>query len=507
MQTRRTLIGFALMGVGAMTALAGNSQLESSVSGAFQRPTTSRAAIGGRAIHARRGTVVPEFAKPARKRIRHMQAINFIDLATGEVIPNPRYGHVDRAPTTVVFNSADVPAPLAGFYGLNAQMPDPTCYYDPNCLGYGITVPIGATRNNQAPAYAAPKQVLDANGLLGDFLDIALDDYNASANWPVIPSDPDFLQQPYITDLVVVVEADNSGLPQRNVFLDAFIQDSFTGAVTYAIRGQFLLEAGEPAFIGYFDFSGLGEVHDAFSTARGTLILDYPALGPTEQQRVGYALGGGAPANNPRNSQATLQGHPDPNELVSVGDQDGTSWLLFSSHEFDMLDPSLDAGIWMGDPLTATVGDIRLNALADPNGVVANGDFLTYGLYNLGDWADLNDINFLDPNQAFIYATAKSLSFIVKIDPGAPRDFNVPSTCPGGVNPPQDCSCDNTGDCLVDLSDLAGLLSQFSLSGELNSDCAGGGGDGRSPDGIVDLRDLAGLLSQFANDCDSTDDP
>lgn len=509
MQSRRWALAGLALGAGAVMALAGNVKLQSSANGALARPTTEKARIGNHPFQLRKGMIVPEAARPTRKRIVHKQAVNFIDLVTGEITPNPRYGSTTRAPTTVVFDSANIKPPFAGIFGLNAQLPDPTCYADPNCLGYGLTVLLGGTRNTIFPAYAAPREVLDANDTLGDFLDIALDDYDASANWPVIQGDPDFLQQPYITDLVVVVEADNSNLAQRSVFLDAFIQDSFTGAVTYAIRGEFVLEAGEPAFIGFFDFSGLGEVNDAFSTARGTLILDYPAFSNgSEQPRLGYALGGGAPPNNPRNDEAVSQGHPEPNELVNVGQQDGASWLLFSSQQFGTLDPSLDAGIWMGNPLTATVGDIRLNALADPNGPVADGDFLTFGLFNLNDWADLNDVNFSDPNQAFIYATAKSLSFIIKIDPGAPRDFNVPGEqCPGGMDPPEDCTCDSTGDCKVDLADLAGLLAVFSEVGSLPEDCAGGGPTSRDPDGMVDLRDLAGLLSQFANDCDSSDDP
>lgn len=62
--------------------------------------------------------------------------------------------------------------------------------------------------------------------------------------------------------------------------------------------------------------------------------------------------------------------------------------------------------------------------------------------------------------------------------------------------PQEGCEADLTGDCVVNLSDLAALLSNYGSTGEI------GDGDIAPPyDGVIDLTDLAYLLSQYGDDC------
>lgn len=61
----------------------------------------------------------------------------------------------------------------------------------------------------------------------------------------------------------------------------------------------------------------------------------------------------------------------------------------------------------------------------------------------------------------------------------------VGELCPGDIN----------GDRVVDLSDLAGLLANFGMSGRTTPQ-----GD-LTGDGDVDLSDLAGMLAEFGNSC------
>lgn len=83
------------------------------------------------------------------------------------------------------------------------------------------------------------------------------------------------------------------------------------------------------------------------------------------------------------------------------------------------------------------------------------------------------------------YTTTSTSSF----DTNAAYIAEDPEGCPAA------CSCDITGDCLIDLSDLAGLLANFGVSGQpgVAGDCTG--------DDAVTLEDLAGLLAQFGEDC------
>ena len=62
--------------------------------------------------------------------------------------------------------------------------------------------------------------------------------------------------------------------------------------------------------------------------------------------------------------------------------------------------------------------------------------------------------------------------------------------------PQPGCEADLTGDCVVNLSDLAALLSNYGSTGGIAD------GDIAPPhDGVINLADLAYLLSQYGDDC------
>ena len=66
---------------------------------------------------------------------------------------------------------------------------------------------------------------------------------------------------------------------------------------------------------------------------------------------------------------------------------------------------------------------------------------------------------------------------------------------PGGCTQPGCDPGDLDGNCVVDLSDLGALLSNFGKSGQTHSQ-----GD-TNGDGVVDLSDLAAVLAQYGHDC------
>ena len=79
-------------------------------------------------------------------------------------------------------------------------------------------------------------------------------------------------------------------------------------------------------------------------------------------------------------------------------------------------------------------------------------------------------------------------------------DGNVPDGCPNPGDSGRYCTADIAGDvCVVDLADLAQLLSNYGVtSGAVHDDGDVEPADG---DGDVDLSDLAELLAQYNDDC------
>lgn len=159
-----------------------------------------------------------------------------------------------------------------------------------------------------------------------------------------------------------------------------------------------------------------------------------------------------------------------------------TSWLMIAPTIFD---PPGAAHMFpydqaVGDVPDDVARDLALSINATPHDGAYKYTAIPFGSQVMIFRNDGHSIP-----QAFLRKTefTESISEQLQINP-----FPEEGCGPG-------CECDVDGDCRVDLSDLAGVLSVFGqpVSPGSAGDCSG--------NGFVDLEDLAGLLSQFGNDC------
>ncbi len=148
--------------------------------------------------------------------------------------------------------------------------------------------------------------------------------------------------------------------------------------------------------------------------------------------------------------------------------------------------------------------------IADPNGsllfntsVIGSSD-MSFQWYR--DGVPLTDVTF-DPNDPNTFTTVLGATtgriFInnVQCEDNGVYHCEMTNACGTVSTPPvlgtvgPLCPGDINGDRVVDLSDLAGLLANFGMSGRTTprGDLTG--------DGNVDLSDLAGMLAEFGNSC------
>lgn len=274
-----------------------------------------------------------------------------------------------------------------------------------------------------------------------------------------------------------------------NIQINGGVFKNFTGAADFENDGQFTVSGGTAlSFSGEFENNGTATVgagsvltvdtidNDGTMVVNGDLVFAATASHQTGNTKGTGSLNGGSITNRgavcPGNSPGTLTCNAaltnDPNGLIQI-ELGGTT----PGSQHDLL--------VVNGPLTLLGGTLDVLHV---NGFTA-GPADSFTVITAASISGTFDNTPADPN-----GTARVLtddgSFAVQYTPTSVilSDFQPTAACPGDTN----------GDNVVDLSDLAQVISEFGQVG------AGFAGD-VDGDGDVDLSDLALVLGVFGSAC------